>query len=79
MSTPAFNQFNISGSSQIAGQATVYVTMPGNFFNLPVDNPPNIDPVPGLIFVAGNVSFGTDQFGNVRAVSRNIDGSLPSL
>jgi len=53
--------------------------MPGNFFNVPVDNPANIDPVPGLLFVAGNVSFGTDQFGNVRAVSKNQDGSTPTL
>ncbi|HKT21232.1 MAG TPA: hypothetical protein VJR06_01220 [Nitrososphaerales archaeon] len=72
------NPLTVSGIVGI-GQGTVDVTLPGNFFNYPMDNPPNIDPVPGIVFLQGGTTvFGTDQAGNVVAKNRNIDGSLPT-
>jgi len=59
--------FQATSQSQ-AGLAEVFVGLPGNLFDMPAQNPPNIDPVPGILYTS-NVSYGTDQFGNVVAMT----------
>ena len=61
----------------ILGQAEVDAILPGNLFNVPTDQPNNVDPIPGIVFLGAEVVMGTDQCGNVVAKQRNNDGSIP--
>ncbi len=76
----AFNPVTISGASRSDAQPTVYVKYGNDLlqYGLPFPNNGNIDPIPGFMYLMADLEYGTDQAGNVRAVARNKDGSLPT-
>lgn len=73
-----FNPIIVSGQSAVDRQPTVYVQYDGSYLYPSPNGEGSLDAIPGFMFYGGNVEFGTDKFGNVRAIVRNKDGSIPT-